>query len=267
MTDPDANFGMIDFFSTIITLSIMLPIFYIVYLVWWKHDKPLKDGPLAGIVKKIKEIKLTDKIRELDYGNWPRGNPIIKTALIVFIFCLASIPVAGLIGTDDPSKFVDRIIGGEPGKVINYDNGTITDADTLNEGSETEVPIEFSNNYIISIELSLSWTDESSSFVQGTNEPDTFTVQLLDPEKKVLDEDSGEAGNLGISWSPRDPEEKNFNGTFIVIVRLDSAGDDFGRFGFRTNADTSNYYSLKIEYYSYYYTSGSGDNADVRWDT
>jgi membrane protease YdiL (CAAX protease family) len=267
MTDPDANFGMIDFFSTIITLSIMLPIFYIVYLVWWKHDKPLEDGPLAGIVRKIEEIKLTDKIRELDSGNWPRGNPIIKTAFIVFIFCLASIPVAGLIGTDDPSKFVDRVIGGEPGTVIQYDNGTITDAGTLSEGSETEIPIAFSHNYIISIKLSLSWTDEASSFVQGTNQPDTFTVQLLDPEKEVLDEDSGEAGNLGITWSTRDPEEKNFNGTFIVIVRLDSAGDDVSRFGVRSVQDTSNDYSLEIEYYSYYYTSGSGDNADVRWDT
>ena len=81
-----------------------------------------------------------------------------------------------------------------------------------------------------------------------------------------MDEDSGEAGDLGITWSTRDPEEKNFNGTFIVKVRLDSAGDDVSRFGVRSVQDTSNDYSLEIEYYSYYYTSGSGDNADVRWD-
>jgi membrane protease YdiL (CAAX protease family) len=267
MADPDVNFGMVDFFSTIITLSIMLPIFYIVYLVWWKHDKPLEYGPLAGIVKKIENINLTQKIRELDLGKWPKGNPIYLTAAIVFIFCLASIPVAGLIGTDDSSKFVDRMIGEESKTVIVYDNGTITDSGTLNEGSETEIPIEFVNNHVTSITLSLSWADESSSFFQGTNEPDSFSVQLLDPDGEVLGEDSGDSGNLGIAWSPGDPDELSYNGSFVVIVTLVEAGDDFTRLGFRYTQDTSNDFSLNIEYESYYYKRGSGDDADVRWQS
>jgi membrane protease YdiL (CAAX protease family) len=265
MTDPDVNFGVFDFVSTLITLAIMLPIFYMVYLVWWKHDKPLEQGPLANIARKFEQIKITHKIRELDNGHWPKGNPIIITALIVFIFCLASIPVAGWIGTDDPAKFGDRVMGEKIETVLIYDNGTITDSGTLNEGSETEMPIEFINNYIISIRISLTWTDEGSSFFQGTNEPDSFTLQLFDPEGGELGEDSGNSGNLGIAWMPEDTEEINYNGTFTVIVRLDEAGDDFSSFGFRTVQDTSNDYSLDIEYNSYYYKSGTGDDADVRW--
>jgi hypothetical protein len=266
MTDPDANFGMIDFFSTLITLSIMLPIFYIVYLVWWKHDEPLVDGPLAGIVRKIEEIKFTERIRALDSGNWPRRNPLIKISLIVFIFCLASIPVAGLIGTDDPSLFVDRVIGGEADTVIAYDNGTITDSGTLNEGSDIEVPIEFSDNHIVSIEASLSWTDEPSSFFGGTNQPDTFTIQLLDPAGEVLDQATGDTGSLGITWSTSDPEAQTYIGIFIVKVILDNAGDDERRFPLPGAPDTSNSYSLTIEYQSYYYVIGDGDDADVRWE-
>jgi hypothetical protein len=265
MTDPDVNFGVFDFISTLITLSIMLPIFYIVYLVWWKHDKPLEQGPLANIARKFENIKITHKIRELDSGKWPKGNPLIITAIIVFIFCLASIPVAGWIGTDDPDKFADRMIGESSKTIMVYDNGSITDSGILSEGSETEIPIEFINNYIISIRISLTWTDEGSSFFGGTNEPDTFTIQLLDPDGNILEEDSGDSGNLGISWSPTDPEDKQYNGTFTVLVMLDTAGDDFSRFGLRSQQDTSNDYSAIIDYSSYYYKSGTGDDADVRW--
>jgi membrane protease YdiL (CAAX protease family) len=266
MADPGANFGMMDFFSTLITLAIMLPIFYTIYLVWWKHDQPLVDGPLAGIVRKIEEIKMTDKIRELDRGNWPKKNPVVITAIIVFIFCLASIPVAGLIGTDDEAKFVDRVIGADSDNVKRFDNGTITDDGTLTEGSEADVPVAFSANYIISIQVTLSWTDEGSSILLGTNQPDTFTVQLLSPEGNVLDETSGDSGNLDIIWSTGNPEAVRYNGAFIVKVRLDNAGDSVGPLGIRSDDDTSNDYSVNIQYNSYYYTSGSGDDADVRWD-
>jgi hypothetical protein len=266
MADPEANFGMMDFISTLITLAIMLPIFYFIYLVWWKHDQPLVDGPLAGIVRKVKKIKLTGRIRELDRGNWPRRNPVVITAFIVFIFCLASIPVAGLIGTDDESKFVDREIGADSDTVKAFDNGTITEGGTLTEGSEADYPVGFSANYVISIQVTLSWEDEDPSIIGGTNQPDTFTVQLLDPEGNLLDETSDDAGSLVISWSTGDPEERIYDGDFIVKVKLDIAGDNEGRFGLLGDEDNSNEYILKIQYNSYYYTSGSGDDTDVRWD-
>ncbi|UCE37347.1 MAG: CPBP family intramembrane metalloprotease [Thermoplasmata archaeon] len=265
LEDYNVNFGIVDFVSTLITLSIMLPLFYIVYLVWWKHDEPLKEGPLASIVKRIEKIKYTHQIRNYDRGWWPKGNPILVTAAIVGLFCLASIPVAALIGTDDPSKFADRVMGGEEKTVIVYDNGTLSDSGTLDENSGTEVPIEFYDKYIISINLSLTWTDESSSFFQGTNEPDHFTIQLIDPEGEVLGEDEGDSGTLAILWSQSDSEEILYNGTFTVNVELGTAGDDFGPFGLRSNEDTSNDYSLNIEFNSYSLQKGSGDEADVRW--
>lgn len=130
---------------------------------------------------------------------------------------------------------------------------------------ELKFPWSFYDNYIINISISLTWTDESSSFFQGTNEPDHFTIQLIDPEGEVLGEDEGDSGTLEISWSPPDPDEILYNGTFTVKVELGTAGDDFGPFGLRSNEDTSNDYSLNIEYNSYYLQKGSGDEADVRW--
>jgi hypothetical protein len=256
---------MVDFVSTLITLSIMLPIFYIVYLVWWKHDKPLEEGPLAGIVKRIEKIKYTNQIREYDKGWWPKRNPILVTGAIVGIFCLASIPVAALIGTDDPSKFVDRVMGGEEETIIVYDNGTLSDSGTLNENSGTDVVFDLNGRYVISVSVTLSWTDEPSSFFQGTNEPDHFTIRLLDPDGEELERDEGESGNLAISWSQVNPEEILYNGTFAVGIELGTAGDDFGPLGFRSQQDTSNDYSVSVEYNSYYLQKGSGDEADVRW--
>jgi hypothetical protein len=170
-----------------------------------------------------------------------------------------------LIGTDDPSKFSDRVMGEEEVIVMVYDNGTITNSGTLEENSGVEVPMVFNDSYIIDISISLTWTDEPSSFPQGTNEPDHFTVQLIDPEGEVLGEDEGDSGTLEISWSQPDPEEILYNGTFTVNVDLGTAGDDYGPFGFGSLEDTDNVYSLNIEFTSYSLETGSGDDANVRW--
>ncbi len=267
MTDPDVNFGMMDFFGTLITISIMLPIFYLIYLVWWKHDKPLEHGPLANIVRAINNISITEKIRKLDLGYWPKANPILVTAALVGIFCLAMYPVAALIGTDDPSKQVDRIIGGESETIIVYDNDTITNSGTLNENMGTEIPINFNNKYIISISLSLTWSDEPNINALYTNEPDTFTLQLFDPDGRELGSEVGDSGNLEISWTNNNEIYILYNSNFTVIVELGDAGDQVGRFGVLRQADTSNDYLLTISYVCYSMIEITGDDADVRWSS
>ena len=263
LADYDVNFGMMDFVSTILTLSIMLPIFYIIYLVWWKHDKPLEEGPLANIVLAIERLKATKFIIDRDRGTWPKRNPILITAAIVFIFCLASIPLASVVGTHDPMKFVDRMIGAETETIIVYDNGTVTDSGNLNEYSTTEVEIGFNEKYIDSISIRLTWTDEPTQFIQGTNEPDEFKIELFNPEGQSLDHNSGSSGSLMISWSGT--ENVEYNGNFTVAITLVIAGDDMSFTGLRIQADNSNDYSLDIDYQSYSIKSTSGDSADVRW--
>jgi len=267
MGDPDANFGMFDFISTLISLAIMLPIYYIVYLVWWKHDKPLEDGPLAGIVVRINRIDLTNRIRELDKGSWPKRYPLVVTAVIVGIFCLAMYPVAAAIGTDNPDFFNDRIIGQEEGELRTiYDNKTISEQGVLNEGQSEENAIFFDEKEVISIELSLTWQDEADAGPNYNNLPDTFKLELYDLDGDKLGSDEGDSGSLAISW--QGVEGTKYSGNFTAVVTLVSAGNQvplINLFGPREITDDSNAYTLDIEYQSF--TMGGSDQGsdDVRW--
>ena len=268
MADPDVNFGMMDFVSTIITISIMLPIFYLVYLVWWKHDKPLEHGPLANIVRAINNISISEKIRKLDLGNWPKANPILVTAAIVGIFCLAMYPVAALIGTDDASKQVDRIIGEAANERIEWNNETLTDTDTASEGSNVYYSLHAFDEHIIAINISLTWADEPPINSRYTNQPDTFSLVLSGIDEGELDSVEGSAGNLQISWSG--PADRLINGTFSVTVNLVEAGDQepiVNILGLRTQADNSNDYNISIEFIKFKRMKSSGDDADVRWNS
>jgi membrane protease YdiL (CAAX protease family) len=217
LADYSVNFGMMDFISTILTLSIMLPIFYIVYLVWWKHDKPLEEGPLANIVRSVERFRITERIRFYDKGWWPRNNPIIIIAAIVGLFCLASIPLAAAIGTDDKAKFEDRMMGGESTEMtIVYLNGSGEYSDTLIEGQDNNYPLEFNETYIESITLNLNWQDEVPR-TGYTNEPDVFSIVLLDPNGVELGSETGNDGNLELIWE--DKKELKYNVDRIARCR------------------------------------------------
>ncbi len=267
MADPVVNFGVMDFVSTIITLCIMLPIFYIVYLVWWRHDKPLQDGPLAGIVRAIEQIRVTAKIRKYDRGAWPRGNPILVTAAIVGIFCLLSIPLAAVVSTDDPAKFNDRMIGAEQIIVFVYDNGTIQGSNLLNEGKSFEYPIEFIDMEIEYINITLTWQDDPGDSNIITNEPDEFKVELFDNDGFELAVGQGDSGNLELSW--QGVEAVEYTGNFMVVVTLEYAGDlelRYSPFGLISQPDDSNDYSLEIEYTMFTKEYIDIEDGDVRWE-
>jgi membrane protease YdiL (CAAX protease family) len=267
MTDPDVNFGPIDFISTLITLAIMLPIFYIVYLVWWKHDKPLVDGPLAGIVQSIENISFTDKIRELDRGWWPRRNPILVTAAIVGMFCLASIPVAAWIGTDDPSKFTDRMIEETSREYLIWENNTTFESDELNVDESTEYYIDINEKEIHFINITLEWTDEPPDNQFFVNKPDSFKLEFFDPEGNELALFESDVGIIRSIW----PGENNitYSGEFLVRVTLTEALDQERELGlgFWTIEDNSNAFKIIMKYESYVRVQSSGDSADVRWQT
>ena len=266
LADYNVNFGMMDFVSTIITLAIMLPIFYIIYLVWWRHDKPLEEGPLANIVRAVERFKVTWRIREYDRGWWPRNNPILVTGAIVGIFCLASIPLAGVVGTDDPSKFVDRIIGETEKKVIIWENNTTFETGLLNEGESMEYYIEITEKEIHFINITLEWTDEEPINRFYQNRADKFKLDLFDPDGNEIFTIETDLGIIKSDWPGEN--ETLYIGKFRVVVTLLTAGEQEPTFGpgyFTTVDDTSNEYKIIIKYESFIITQKSSDSADVRW--
>jgi membrane protease YdiL (CAAX protease family) len=267
LADYNVNFGIMDFISTIITLGIMLPIFYIVYLVWWRHDKPLEEGPLAIIVKAIERLKTTHRIREYDRGWWPRRNPILVTAVIVGIFCLASIPLAGVVGTDDPEKFVDRMIGDTEKEVIIWQNNTTFETGLLNEGESQEFYLEFSEMNIHFINITLEWTDEPPINRFFQNRADTFRLDFFDSDENNLFTLESDLGIIKSDWPGE--TDVSYSGEFRIVVTLVSAGEQEPTFGVGlvSQEDNSNEYKIIIKYESFIIRQESGDSADVRWGT
>lgn len=268
LADYNVNFGIMDFISTIITLGIMLPIFYMVYLVWWRHDKPLEEGPLANIVRTIERFKTTHRIREYDRGWWPRRNPILVTAVIVGIFCLASIPLAGVVGTDDPSKFVDRMIGETEKEVIIWENNTTFETGLLNEGESIEYPVEISGYEVHFINITLEWTDEVPINRFYKNVPDFFQLDFYDPDGNELFSSNTDLGIIKFDWLGE--ENVRYDGVFSVKVTLTQANNQErdlgpGIISADEREDNSNEYKLIIKYESFIIRQESGDSADVRW--
>lgn len=265
LADYNVNFGIMDFVSTIITLAIMLPIFYIVYLVWWRHDKPLEEGPLANIVKAVERFKVTWRIREYDRGWWPRNNPILITGAIVGIFCLASIPLASVVGTDDPSKFIDRMIGETEKRVIIWENNTTFETGLLNVDESYEYYIEFTEKEIHFINITLEWTDEPPINRFYQNRADSFRLDFFDPDGTELFTSETDLGIIKSDW----PGENNisYSGEFLVRVTLTEALDQEPTFGFGllSQDDNSNEYKINIKYESFIIRQESDDSADVRW--
>jgi membrane protease YdiL (CAAX protease family) len=260
------NFGMIDFVNTLLTLAVMLPIFYIIYRVWWRYDTPT-EGPLGGIIRWFGQLKMTNWIRKRDHGDWPQSYPVIVTGGIVGIFCLLMIPTAAVIGTNDSAKFGDRIIGETGGElIIIYNNTTITDSQILNEGNSIDYPIQIDEMQVAWINVTIYWSDEQDVDFRHVNQPDTFQISLLDQDGNELDSTQGSAGELTISWAGE--EQVEYSGTFSVSVTLIDAGDQepiliFGR----PIPDNSNNFNIHIESILFRTEYSGVDAGDVRWGT
>jgi len=252
-----ATFGFLDTVNTLITLAIMLPIFYLLYRVFWKKKSRESDTGSTPV----------RNIRRLDRGHifkkpW---QPWAFTIAVCLIFCLLMIPAGAVLATDDPEKMKDR--REEPLLEAFYTNGSLEQSSVVNEGSSEEVPISSFEGDMILIDISFTWTDEpdeSGLLFSYTNEPDTFRVSLVSPTGEDLQAGSNDQGIITLSWSVND--ENAQNGTFTIIIELVNAGDQEPPFQFQQPiADDSNSYELVVDYESVLYQELDEDDYHIRW--
>lgn len=133
---------------------------------------------------------------------------------------------------------------------------TISATDEMTEGTTEPFPVAASEVKVIrSINASLSWTDEPDirRIMKYENQPDSFTMKILDPSGNVLKEGTGEnahgePGSISLSCPLEDNEMVGYigQGDFTVSVTLDSALDYTTRLGFRTISDDGNAFTLDI---------------------
>jgi len=259
--NPGAFFGMVDFINTIITLVILLPVFYLIYRVFWKR----RSGEDPGVVGRLKDKNIVRWIRERDLGDYP-ARPVITTVTVVGIFCIAMLPFAAVIGTDVEEYQHDRPLDPIPSMDV-YENLTIFMNGILNEGASESMELDDNGTLIVEVEGELHWEDEPVSQRLFTNEPDVFSLALVDSDgveyKSEQRASSRGSGHITFLFSPG--KTFSYNGTLSLVLTLVEAGDVSGRFGVRTQPDDSNAYTLDVRYMTWYYQEGNEGALNVRW--
>jgi hypothetical protein len=129
------------------------------------------------------------------------------------------------------------------------------------ENSQDEVTFEIlEEEYkrLIHVNCSLTWDDDPSQYLAGTNEPDEFKVAIIAPNGDTVAESSmtsNSEGGSGIvrASSPRlDYTEEDFKdnyfGIWTIQIEAGDCGDDYARpnlFGIvRSTSDTGNEWTL-----------------------
>jgi hypothetical protein len=184
-----------------------------------------------------------------------------KTGIIGMIIITASLAgvfyyEAEAIEVKDLSDFGDIVISGGK-KEVELEVAFFEESKTdyTNENSETKIIINIEEEMLTGVKCSLSWTDESSDYQFGTNEPDEFQVIIEAPNGETWDSGISTSGSVQTaSKIPKYDEsdfEENYIGEWTIIVEAGNCGDDsallpFG--GFRTTEDTGNGWTLTYSY-------------------
>lgn len=137
-------------------------------------------------------------------------------------------------------------------ELIEFINKESTDGNS-NENSQKDVTVNIPHERLLQVSCELTWTDEPSSYFQGTNEPDEFGVFILNSAgDEVANSGVGTTGNVQVSTDQLDYEQKDFKDNYVgewkIVVECGDCGDDYSRFGFRSTPDTGNAWSLEINY-------------------
>ncbi len=256
-------FLRVDFFNTLITLAIMLPIFYFLYVKFWRKDHFSTGSPFE---RRRKENRVFRWIRERDQGHWP-SRPIVTVVAVTTAFCLLMIPTAALVGVDDPSLTSDGVkdFKGELQEIKLWER--LLKAGYLAEGQNEEIEIPTNNSRVTAVNVSLYWEDEPDAGVRYTNTPDTFKIILMDGDGNEIDSHQSASGHATIIWISDDDTVDL--GNLTVSVQLTRAGDQetmISIIGLRDIADEGNEYSMMIDYETVSITySGESEGEDVRW--
>ena len=259
------NFGRIDFINTVLTAAVMLPFFYLLYRVFWKRYTDGDDGRVRffdDIRDSLWNRPWVKWIRSRDRGTWPR-RPWITTFTAVGLFCLAMLPLAAVVGTDDSELQKDRFQDPVPDRDV-LDVYAIHDFGNLAEGGQIGYELDDMGYSMFSVNVTVDWQDEPDQGPLYRNRADMFEVTVSDEDGPMKTETSSN-GKIDLKFEMG--KDAKYNGTITVTLTLLEAGDQEGRvMGILTSADDSNDYSIDVEYQTWYGIEGTGeDPPTVRW--
>jgi hypothetical protein len=240
------------FFNEFFTLFIsFLTVFFYFLLLRAYHETIKRIGG-----EEVKSFNRRLRFRVPFSSGFEKGLAKPRTYLVAFI--IVGLVIGTTTGIIDLRRyneiFGERRGGGGDVVIIQPDPETYVDTISatgqLDEGSSYDYPFEMENVDIISIEVTLTWTDENVR-APLQNEPDTFSLTLYVDETEIHSETGS---NERISFTAHGGEGDRFgSGSFTVQVELENAGEIYGPAGVIVRAqDNGNDYDLQIvvEYYS-----------------
>lgn len=180
----------------------------------------------------------------------PEGRVVVICGTIVFLLAIETVLFAGSAGPGEP--------GGEPEGEWVLMSDTLTVSGFMTEGNEDVVFGSGNAQYLHTVNLTLTWTDEADPpggplGLTPVNEPDTFTISFSAPNVTTVSETGQNDVNTKqgeLTLRVPAPAEPLYHDNYAVTLSLDTAGDVEGRL--RTWAqDNGNDWRLVVEY-TYY---------------
>ncbi|MGA1872924.1 MAG: MFS transporter [Thermoplasmatota archaeon] len=225
------------FYGILITFGLVLLIAFVTYYKAWGKDiidrarriKEMEEGPLEEEVERPKTwyMKPFDAI---DFRVF-RLLPVVLIPIVLFAtFSYGS----NIYSPDDDETKYDIIWEGNS---ISYQA-----SEFVEEGSDYRFQFEVPMMSTW-INGSLDWSDTVPR-IPLQNEPDSFSISLLDPEGQEMESDGPSENGLSFNHQltyQRDEGgniiEVNNTGNWTVVVRCNVAGDITGFFGIVTRAE------------------------------
>ncbi len=181
------------------------------------------------------------------------------------VWFLAIVVMLGLLFSYQASTIAVGAVGQQhqrnSGNELALEEASVQISDTLTEGTTSTKSDTIGDGSVVAVTFTLTWMDEPNT-ARHANQPDSFALEIVTPDGTTKTgqgtNPQGEAGNVTIEIS-RDTSADDFDvalwddGTWGINVTLSDAGDQTPTigpaiFGFRTQTDAGNAYTLDILY-------------------
>jgi len=175
------------------------------------------------------------------------GKPIPRK-VIAAIFIIVVLVVAGAAGafilmSGGKKKKKEENVPSEPENLVPMVE-IFSETGYTNENDYSQISLYFDEDKLLWVNCSLYWSDESSSYIRGNNEPDEFCLALYGPNGEMMTQcPMDTSGWIELSFMV-DYEstiyDEDFRGDWVIVVSAGDCGDDYSRFGLRTSSDNGN---------------------------
>jgi MFS family permease len=237
------------FWGIVMAVGLGLLIAFIIYYQTWGQD----------IITRAKQIReLEEGIAEgsdipEDYVE-PILFRIFDNKLTIMVLAIL-IPIVLVISYGMPTYEFNDPFAEDDEPIIPYIEIDVSGSESgyVAEDGYVDFPLSIINDKLKWVNCTLTWTDEATSFFQGTNAPDELKITIIAPNGDESDTDSSTSGSVSASFQlPNYKDVDNFmeeyTGEWLLHVEAGNCGDDSSRFGLRTTADTGNDWSLQYSY-------------------